>query len=464
MACSRSPRLQTSALSHGIEQAAHDSGMLSSLDFLSNNVFHQPGNSGSSDPFSSLDVFSEAMLSRDGEQTQTSGGLWETLFDNNIPSFSPRLWTSMPTPSGRDIQVTRTSSPSPLMRQVPSNAPGVPVTQSTNDNHFTSPDLNLDLDFSMFLNSPHRPSTAPSSPHSESHLRRSVERMSISPLRLTDQDDNHRENGEYNVVSKFTSAADQALGPVTEEDSTAELIASLLFMLKSLILPRFDTATQKYKYEKSVLSDLFCPHHCERVCFEVEELLDLYVERSLRSIRKRRTARGVNSMQSRRSFSLNGRRQNHEILNSTEQLTKPTEAIDTSKLEGTLFHSCSTPWGHVTFKIRKGPSSSIDEEGIDSACQTIISFMPRAKERTLGICARLSSRMSGPAIGPEIRTFNVVPDDSEIIQCVCNNDVVGIQALLDLGAASARDVDSHGRSLLTVGIAQKFKTTHIFAD
>ena len=109
------------------------------------------------------------------------------------------------------------------------------------------------------------------------------------------------------------------------------------------------------------------------------------------------------------------------------------------------------------FEVREGLSSLIDEERQDSSYQIIISFMPWATERTTGVHARLSRMMGGPAANPQINTFNVVPDESAIIQCVCKNDLRGAQTLFDLEAASARDVDSRGRSLINVGIAHKFK-------
>lgn len=449
--------LQTSALPNSTEKTTCNNGMPNSLDFLSNNFFHQSGDSGLNDAFNSLDVFSGPLFLHDGEQRQADSGLQDSLLDNSIASFSPRRRSILPTSSGGGIQVTCTENPSPLMPQITSAPPYVPAAQSVNDDDFPLPDLNLDLDFSMFLNSPHRPSTAPSSSHSEPHLGRSVERMSISPLQLTDRDDNHGENSLSNPVSEIASVADQALDPVTGDDLAAESIAPLLFLLKSLIFPRYDTATQKYHYENSVLSDVFCPHWCEWLCFEFEGLLDLYLEGSLRSIRKRRTTRVVASLPSRHNSKLNERRQSFESSDRTQRLSKPIQTTVTTKLRSTLFRRCSTPMGTVVFEVREGPSSLIDEERQDSSYQIIISFMPWTKERTTGVRARLSRMMGGPAISPQINTFNVVPDDSAIIQCVCKNDLRGIQTLFDLGAASARDVDSRGRSLINVGIAHKFK-------
>ena len=192
------PHPQTSAVPDGIEGATHDSGRPSSLDLLSNNSFHQFGDSGMNDAFNSLDVFSNPMLFYGGQQNQANGELWGTLLDNSIVSFSPGRQSFIPTPSGRDIQPTPPGNPSPLTRQITSIPPAVPVEQSAHDNGFPLSDSNIDLDFSMFLKSPRRTSTAPSSSHTDLDFLRSVERRSISPLQLTDHDDTHRENREFN--------------------------------------------------------------------------------------------------------------------------------------------------------------------------------------------------------------------------------------------------------------------------
>ena len=343
----------------------------------------------------------------------------------------------------------------PLAQQIASIPAHVSPPQSSHHEDFPLSDLDQDIDFSMYLNSPHTSSPSSSASHTGRNPRSSVERMSISPFQLTDHDDTYRENRESELVLKSTFAADQALDPVTEKDLEAESIASLLLQLKSLPFPRFNTASQKYEYGKSILSDLFCSDWCEWVCLDVEELLDLYLEESLRSIRKRRTARVQSSLLSGYNLNLNECRQGFECSDGPQRLPNHIEATVATKMRTTFFRRCFTHIGQTVFKVREGPSNPIGEEGIDSNYLITISFMPRAMERTPGICVRSSRMMGGSTIYPQINTFNVVPDDSAIIQCVRKNDLRGVQTLFDLGAASARDVDSRGISLLHVGTAHK---------
>ena len=445
---------QMSAVPDGVEDVIHDSGRQSTLDFLSSGSFQLSGDPGFGDAPNSLGVFSDPLSFQDGEQDQANGGSWEALLDNTMTSFSPGRRSFMPTPYGRDIQDTGMENVSPLAQHIASVPAYVPAPQSPHHDDFPSFDLDLGIDFSMYLNSPNRPSTASNSFRTGPNPCRSIERISISPLQLTNHDDTYRENREFDFISESTPAADQALDPVTEEDLEAESIVSLLVLLKFLAFPHFDTVSQKYEYDKSMLSDLFCAHWCEWVCHEMDELLDLYLEESLRSIRKRRTATVQSSLPARFNLNLNERRQGFECSDGPQRPSNAIEANVAAKMR-TTSHCYSTPMGQIAFKVKKGPSNPISEEGVDSNQLITISFMPRAKERTPGICVQLSRMVGGPAISPRINTFNVVPDHSAIIQCVYKNDLRGIKTLFDLGAASARDVNSRGISLLDVGITHK---------
>ena len=82
-------------------------------------------------------------------------------------------------------------------------------------------------------------------------------------------------------------------------------------------------------------------------------------------------------------------------------------------------------------------------------------FIPKECRRTIGLCATFNNVMNevdGPRMSPRLRTFNVVPDDSEIIRCVKRNDLNELQTLFDKQEASLTDVDSRGFSLLSVGV------------
>ena len=84
-----------------------------------------------------------------------------------------------------------------------------------------------------------------------------------------------------------------------------------------------------------------------------------------------------------------------------------------------------------------------------------ISFMPSDCRRTTGLHVAFFNVMreiGGPRISPHLRTFNVIPDDSEVIRCIEENDLDGLQTLFDKREASPTDVTSEGSSLLSVSV------------
>ncbi len=434
----------------GVEAATHSIERPVSRNLLSNGFSHQSGDFDWSDIWNSLSAFSDAAILHDGEQNEADSGLWETLLENNNVSFSPRPGSRMPTPSTQEIEVPPAENLSPLMQQIISMAPYSLDAQVANDNNFSLPDFDLD-DFSMFENRSHTSSRArSSSSHKEPHPRITDER-GISPLQLTNLNNTHGGVREINLVSKTTSPAGQALNPVTRKDGRAESIASLLGLLKYLISPRFNPASQKFEYGNSILSDLFCPQWCEWLCFEVEELLDSYLERSLRATRKRRGARFQGTLPSGYDLYHDESRQAFESSDEIERLPKPAKGTVLTKLRETFSCRFPTPMGLVVFQVREAPSCLTDEDGINSNSLITISFMPRTTKRTLGLCAQFFGLVDRPAISRQINTFNVIPDDSEIFQCIRRKDLRGVETLFYLGAASASDVNSQGISLLQVG-------------
>ena len=439
------------AVPDGAEAATHNIERPVSRNLLSNGFSHQSEDFDWSDIWNSSSAFSDPAILHDGEQTQADSGLWETLLEDNSVTFSPRRGSRMPTPSRREIEAPPTENLSPLMQQIIVMTPYSPDAQITNDNDFSLPDFDLDLDFSTVEKRSHGSSRAGSSSfHAESDPRITDER-SISPLQLTNIKNNHGEVRELNLVSRTSSPAGQSLDPVTGDDVRAESIASLLGLLKFLIFPRFNPASQKFEYGDSILSDFFCPHWCEWLCFEVEELLDSYLERSLRATRKRRAARFQGTLPSGSELYHDEPGQAFESSDGIERLPKPADGIVVSRLWKPFSRRFPTPMGLVVCQVREAPSSSTDEDGINSNILVTIRFVPRATQRTLGLYVQFLGLVDRPAISRHINTFNVIPDDSAIFQCIHRKDLRGIQTLFDLGAASARDVDSRGVSLLQVG-------------
>ena len=82
-----------------------------------------------------------------------------------------------------------------------------------------------------------------------------------------------------------------------------------------------------------------------------------------------------------------------------------------------------------------------------------LAFMPGSDDRTVGVSIMFSDiqdTVGAEKISPYIRTFNVIPKDSAIINSVLHNDLEGVRTLFASGEASPLDVDPDGFSLLSV--------------
>lgn len=442
---------QTAAVPKIAEKTTRNLEWPATQDVPTSESCRQPRSFDQRDRCNSLGDFSNLANLDDFEPNQANSDLWQTLLENSSATFSPRPMSLMPNDFGKDM---RADYDSPLMQQLTSVSPYIAAAESANKNDFFLSDIDLDFDFST-SGSPLRQSiTARSSSiQSDPNLRRPNRRTSISPLRLGGRRDTREEDSGGRLNPGNETAAFRALGPVTEEDLSAQSIAALLQLLKSLIFPRFDTASQMYEYGSSVLSKKFDPHQCEWLCSKYEELLESYLERSLLAMRKRPRARYQNHTKHGCDFRLDETRPTVEWVDRTQGLSQSTEDTVGTALQTYYLDNYITPMGNVSFDTGKASDDPRDKEGTKPSSVLCISFMPRATGRTTGLCIRLPTEIGGPKITRQIVTFNVIPYSSAIFECVLNKDLQGVQVLFDLRAASPRDVDPTGSSLLWVGIS-----------
>ena len=407
----------------------------------------QPGDFGLSELPDRLNSLSYPASVSDSRNIQSNSDWWETLLDDSIVNLSPRRGPAMLSPPGQDNNTTRTEQG----RRLLSSSPGCSAAQVGNENEVNFLDMDLDFDFSLFESPRQRSSSARSASfHAERISHTSGERMSVSPLQLHDNGTPGNENST-NRVPRSRSPEGRIVVPVTARDVRAESIASLLMTLKSYIIPPFDIASQNYEYGNSFITEVFCPHLCEWLCSEYEALLDVYLEKTLMSYRKRRMARtsGILTFGSNAVSDEPG--QDLEHTAGKKQSSNSTEGV-MGKLQGVFFHRCRTPIGIVDFEVKQESCSPMEDVQSHPHTQIIIKLLPQAMERTLGLGIRFNRMINKSGISPHIDTVNVVPHGSAIFECVQSNDLKGVQSLFDQGAATARDVDPEGRSLLNVGI------------
>ena len=438
---------QTSAPPHEVAEVAASVGGATGPGSPFNDSYLQPADFGFNEVTYSLNSFSFPASVSDSQNIQSSSDWWETLLDDSSVTLSPRRGPAMLSPPGQDYNTTR----SELGRRLLSSSPGCSAAQVGNKNEVNFLDMDLDFDFSSF-ESPRQRSRSARGPScdAERMSHTAGEIRSVSLLQLAHKN-TPRNESNTNGASRSRSPGAGMLGPVTARDVRAEQIASLLMLLKSYILPSFDIASQKYEYGNSIITEVFCPHLCEWICSEYEALLDVYLERILMSNRKRRMARTSGFLKLGSNVSTDESEQDLELLAEVKQSSDSTEGV-MAKPRGVFFHRRWTPIGIVEFELKEESCLPVKDVESHPDTQILIKFLPQARERTLGLGVRLNKLMNKPGIGAHIDTVNVIPHGSAIFGRVLCNDLKGVQWLFDQGAASARDVDPEGRSLLNVGI------------
>ncbi|KAM0799856.1 hypothetical protein BDR22DRAFT_854479 [Usnea florida] len=407
----------------------------------------QPSDFCLSELAGSLDSFSYSALVSESWKNQSNNDWWSTLLDDSRVNLSPWRGPAMLSPPRQDSNNTRTEP----RRQLSNSTPDCSAAQDGNNNEVDFLNMDLDSDFALFESSPHRSSSARSASfHAEQITHTSGEMTSVSPLQLHDNS-TPRNGSNTSRIPRSSSLGGRVVSPVTARDLRAESIASLLMMLKSYLLPSFDIASQKYEYGNSIITRVFCPNCCEWLCSEYEALLDVHLERTLMSNRKRRMARTAGFLTLGSNVDVDETEQDLELTAGVKQSSNSDEGV-MDKLRGIFFHRSCTPIGIVEFEVKEKSCGPVTDVESHPNTQIIIKFLPQAKERTLGLGVRFNRLINKPGISPHIDTFNIIPYDSAIFGCVHSNDLKGVQSLFDQGAASARDVDPEGRSLLNYAI------------
>ena len=256
---------------------------------------------------------------------------------------------------------------------------------------------------------------------------------------------------EKNPLRESTQAG--AIGTFILEGGNPEEAVLPLQLLKENFPVHFARdSLEEYVRSAAVVADVFHLVDSMQLFFEIEDLLCQCFEMSARSIRERQATRKRRNMdvlhcrnppeesrQCSRARSITGTKQNSEEI---------------PKLEGKVTH-------HMTWAVPNGTYRLRLTSRVDKSVSTVrtslpsvhVSFMPKDHRRTKGVTVsfrRLQDDRHGYSLYRRVRTINVVPKDSDVIQCVLRNDLQSLQMLFDKREASPLDVDPEGFSLLSV--------------
>ena len=108
-----------------------------------------------------------------------------------------------------------------------------------------------------------------------------------------------------------------------------------------------------------------------------------------------------------------------------------------------------------TFKVTYRSALTKPESAVKHTSPSVLglSIIPKACRRTLGLTANFTffeTNSNSPRISPTVHTFNVVPQDSAIINYVARDDLQNVRRMFEAGTASPFDIEPGGFSLLSV--------------
>ena len=245
--------------------------------------------------------------------------------------------------------------------------------------------------------------------------------------------------------------------PVTQNGISlcdpSAIVAPLDFMNSHLLDSLNYPLLEWYTFNGPTLRDFFALLHSEDLSLGVEELLCEAMEARAKAIRHRQAAKQGwgGSITSEANV-------NESMLSKAETAPRGKnvsgkKSRQTSRTRTSSYLLSVTSRGAL--RIEYIPRINDIHHGAQGPDEVLKIFsLPQTRQRSTGVLVTFTQYKEIsplPYLSPYIETFNVVHQDSEIIQKVSNGDIQGVRRLFDAKLASPLDVDPHGFSLLSVG-------------
>ena len=251
------------------------------------------------------------------------------------------------------------------------------------------------------------------------------------------------EGGSLSKITHVQMAIDQPITCVDFDPSSASL--PILLMKAHLEHDFYSDPHWKIFSRGSDLDRLLNIIHSQWLRLELDNVIGWIFEAVSKNIRQHQARRRIGNSAS--PFEESREPPAHQGRNGSEIKTR-----DEVQIVGTSYALSKSHKGVLRVTLGNFPSR---ETSANTLGALKVSFIPKECRRTIGLCATFIDVMNevrGPRISPRLRTFNVIPDDSEIISCIQRNDLNRLQMLFDNREASPTDVDSRGFSLLSVSV------------
>ena len=234
-------------------------------------------------------------------------------------------------------------------------------------------------------------------------------------------------------------------------DDPEDIITSLRLTRSHLLMSSDESMRERNFSRGSTLNLLRHLLYSGWLLDELENLLCWSYEASAKAIRQRQLTRN-GALEDKSSKSPHIEHDNYETLRTERNIDRRSSALSRPRTKLTSAWSSHMPNCTLNIRLRTATPPHLILDDKESSSVLEMSSIPITGHHTTGVSAVFINPLAksqGPRISPEIRTFNVVPEGSEIIKYVRNNDLQGVQRLFDLGKASPSDVDPRGFSLLS---------------
>ncbi|MCJ1405080.1 hypothetical protein MMC11_008306, partial [Xylographa trunciseda] len=318
-----------------------------------------------------------------------------------------------------------------------------------------------DNSLSCFLNSPPtedhelnmRGLEFESSPKSPRSLRSPSRGVVMLQSRTTNPVNAHPSCELSSTIFPKATVYEQGLDHAIFLSTDPEMVIMSLLLLQKAISPLLGASTHKVRYINSSTSrDLANIVDSNWLRSEIENLVCLGHEAASSSIRQRQALKP-----SRESG------ENAELLvedHSNDVLASLTHA-PRSKCSDYFVYNL--PTGNLRIQLNEVSKEHSGFVNGEISYKTQVYFVPNPQICTTGVSAFFSRiNMTHGSVPAQITTFNVVPQDAEIIRCVSKRDIEGVRRLFDRKQASARDVDPDGFSLLSYAMNPRCFDVYVF--
>ncbi|MCJ1434039.1 hypothetical protein MMC27_003405 [Xylographa pallens] len=277
------------------------------------------------------------------------------------------------------------------------------------------------------------------SPLTSARTPRSVSHFGILHSQATTSTNYHRSCGSHSRITRKAAAYEQDLDTAILFGTDPEMVIMPLLLLQKAVSAIPEASMHKARYCcGSIRRNLANMVDFDWLRSEIESLVCLGHEAASNSIRQRQALKA--SRESSKSSRL--------VEEHSNNMLTPLTNAPRSKGFDTFVHDL--PSGKVRVRLSLVSIERSDYVDGELSYEAQVYFVPNPHICTTGVSAlfsRLNKTQS--SVPAQITTFNVVPQDAQIIRCVRTGDITGVRKLFETKQASARDVDPGGFSLLS---------------